>query len=621
MTYAIARALRTVSLFLLATACACTDEATAWHVANSGFAPLTDVAWGAQFVAVGPRGTVQSSPDGMSWVPRAQGLVSANLSRVVWSGSQFLVAGDLGTVLSSQDGNNWTASTVQPASNVRSLIWSATQKLFIMALANNQIVTSPDGLSWTVRATDSTSSLAGVSCTDKLCIAVGTSGYLPQYRNARSALAPFTGHHETPAAQPTTGWVATSIDGITWQAASSPSPLIPLGGGFSDVTASPKQIAAIEVSPVKPSLVSSADGNTWTNNALSLSENRIQWTGTQFIVSGSNGGVMTSPDGIGWTSCQSEPGLSIVGFAQAGAQNFFVAIVEGGNYAGLFSVAQLTENCGTWTSRGLGYSFTNVAWVGAEYVALGAFGRLMTSPDGKVWTAQNSGTSANLFSAAASDDTLIAVGGKDYGDVLTSSTIISSSDGKTWNRVAGTTMPMGSLYSVAWSGQNFVAVGPSGIATSFDGKSWLGQSAPAGLLAVTWSGHIFAAVGINGNAAASFDGITWASAKTGSDADLTGIASSGSIFVAVGTGGIIVESSDGVHWSTRGSGTQNDLSNVTWTGGQFIAVGSGGVILMSPDGRTWKLTSSGTTLDLTGVGAGPTDAVAVGLYGVSVRGQ
>ena len=59
-----------------------------------------------------------------------------------------------------------------------------------------------------------------------------------------------------------------------------------------------------------------------------------------------------------------------------------------------------------------------VAWSGSQFVAVGTQGTILTSPDGRVWTAQQSGTAKNLWSVAWSGSQLVVVGRG--GTILTS---------------------------------------------------------------------------------------------------------------------------------------------------------------------------------------------------------
>jgi len=139
------------------------------------------------------------------------------------------------------------------------------------------------------------------------------------------------------------------------------------------------------------------------------------------------------------------------------------------------------------------------------------------------------------------------------------------------------------------------------------------------LWGVAWSGTQFVAVGDNGIILTSTDGITWTSRTSGTTQHLFGgVAWSGTQFVAVGISGIILTSPDGIVWTTRTSGTGLPLDGVNWSGTQFVAVGGGGadgIILTSPDGITWTRQASGTTNRLFGVVWSGTQSVIVGANG------
>ncbi len=63
------------------------------------------MTWGGnQFVAVGEGGAILTSPDGVTWTPRA----SYSLDGVTWGGDQFVAVGLEGTILTSPDGVTWT---------------------------------------------------------------------------------------------------------------------------------------------------------------------------------------------------------------------------------------------------------------------------------------------------------------------------------------------------------------------------------------------------------------------------------------------------------------------------------------------------------------------------------
>jgi len=99
--------------------------------------------------------------------------------------------------------------------------------------------------------------------------------------------------------------------------------------------------------------------------------NGVAWSGTQFVAVGISGIILTSPNGIAWTTRTSGTGLPLDG----------------------------------------------VNWSGTQFVAVGAGGIILTSPDGITWTPQASGTTNRLFGVVWSGTQSVIVGAN--GTILT----------------------------------------------------------------------------------------------------------------------------------------------------------------------------------------------------------
>ena len=246
------------------------------------------------------------------------------------------------------------------------------------------------------------------------------------------------------------------------------------------------------------------------------------------------GGVMTSPEGIGWT------------LRTSAADNYWTAIAWNGRV--FAAVAQsgtgnrvMTSPDGiTWTIRtsAADNSWTGIAWNGTVFAAVAASGtgnRVMTSPDGITWTIRTS--------AADNDWTAIA-----------------------WN---------GTVFAaVAWTGTG------NRVMTSPDGITWTIRTTPADNIwtAIAWNGTVFAAVAINGTGnrvMTSPDGITWTIRTSAADNNWQAIAWNGTVFVAVatsGTGNRVMTSPDGITWTSRTSAADNDWTAIAWNGTVFAAV-------------------------------------------------
>ena len=104
------------------------------------------------------------------------------------------------------------------------------------------------------------------------------------------------------------------------------------------------------------------------------------------------------------------------GVAWSGSQ--FVIV----GYTDEFKAIILTSPDGrTWTAQNSGTSdlfAPNVAWLDTQFVIVGDNGAILTSPDGRTWTAQNSGTLNSLARVAWSGTRFVVV--CDYGTILTS---------------------------------------------------------------------------------------------------------------------------------------------------------------------------------------------------------
>ncbi|MEW6157794.1 MAG: hypothetical protein AB1813_10200 [Verrucomicrobiota bacterium] len=116
--------------------------------------------------------------------------------------------------------------------------------------------------------------------------------------------------------------------------------------------------------------------------------------------------------------------------------------------------------------------------------------------------------------------------------------ILSSPDGRNWiHEDSGTTA---SLRSVVFGQRLFVAVGNLGtILTSPNGQRWTlrGSKDYPCLASVVHAKGLFVAVGENGGIFTSPDGVKWSRRESGTSARLRSVGFGAKRFIAVGTGG------------------------------------------------------------------------------------
>jgi photosystem II stability/assembly factor-like uncharacterized protein len=267
--------------------------------------------------------------------------------------------------------------------------------------------------------------------------------------------------------------------------------------------------------------------------------------------------------------------------------------------------------------------FYGMTYGNETFVTVGAFGTILTSPDGVGWTLQKSRYTSHLYGAGFADNTFVAVGAD--GIILT-----SSDNGVTWTL---RNFPEGypgfkELYSVAYGNGKFVVVGADGIilTSSDNGVTWVDPFWPFWSPTANWlfgaayGNGTFVSVGAYGTVLTSSDAISWYPETSGTSRHLMSVAYGNDTFVAVGESGTILSSIDGMNWSPQTSGITDWLRGIAYANGYFVAVGDAGTILTSPDGINWAppLDSFDNSYDLEGVAYDTNQGAfaAVGGYGI-----
>jgi sugar lactone lactonase YvrE len=318
---------------------------------------------------------------------------------VTWTGTQFVTVSASGSIFTSPTGATWTARTSGSSNALRAVASSPTK--LVAVGANGTILTSANaGVSWTAQSSGTKANLMSVLWSGTQFIAVGYSGS-------------------------TAGVILTSPNGSTWTARGASSNLPPLLGvawsGKLFVAAGAFGTGANEG---HAALFSSPDGVTWTPSA-SISATytlntvkAVTWSGTQFVAVGANDDgdyatVLYSTDGKNWK----------------GASSFIMASYHTNNLNG-------------------------VAWSPTKklYVAVGAKGEILTSPDANTWTQRTSNTTSALSAVVWTGTEFLAIG--------QANTTLVSTDGVTWT-LQNTIPGEGQLLRYSSAGSS-VVIGPLG---------------------------------------------------------------------------------------------------------------------------------------------------------------
>ena len=259
---------------------------------------------GGLFVATGDN-AVMTSPDGVTWTARTSA-ANDEWWDVTYGGGTWVAVGYGGRVMSSSNGFDWTQRSA-PSNDYYSVTYG--NGLFVAVSeggGTSQIITSPDGTTWTSRTSPNSLRWHAVAYGNGLFVAVARTG-------------------------DGTNQVMTSPDGFTWTARTSAAGGDWRGVGYGNGLWVATKYSANEV-------MTSPDGITWT--ARSIPGSGQSWTTVIYgnnmwvaVAEGGNSGaerVMTSPDGITWTMQQSaDDSKRWFGLAYGGGKLVAVALGSG----------------------------------------------------------------------------------------------------------------------------------------------------------------------------------------------------------------------------------------------------------------------------------------------------
>jgi hypothetical protein len=281
--------------------------------------------------------------------------------------------------------------------------------------------------------------------------------------------------------------------------------------------------------------------------------------------------------------------------------------------ASLFSVSVVSQAAAdpiTWRSTAVPESnnWTSVTYGGGLFVAVsdgegdgsGVRPSVMTSTNGTAWTpipsAPKDAWKSVTYGTVDGEGRFVAVSYAGTNRVMT------SPDGIIWSPQVA---PLNAWSSVTYGNDLFVAVGISAgadvVMTSPDGIIWSPQEAPENAWnSVTYGNGRFVAVGNKDNEGStaimtSPNGINWTVPTTeATDSDWTSVTYGNGRFVAVaynGTTNRVMTSINGTAWTSR-SAPLNAWFSVTYGTGLFVAVSAIGLampaaVMTSPDGINW----------------------------------
>lgn len=214
-----------------------------------------------------------SAPNLNSWT--TQSAPPAVYKHAIWvSTLGYFVAVGNGAGATSVDGITWTARTM-PAGQHHRVAWSSTLGLLAASNDSGTISTSPDGITWTTRSPAEANQWYGICWSSTLGMFCAVA---------------YNGTHQ----------VATSTNGTTWSLATAAAVQ---NWGAVVWADGPNVFAAVATTGAGTSVMTSADGVTWTGRTGYYSMVDVAWNGSLLVaVGGSPDRIATSPDGVTWTT-------------------------------------------------------------------------------------------------------------------------------------------------------------------------------------------------------------------------------------------------------------------------------------------------------------------------------
>jgi hypothetical protein len=242
---------------------------------------------------------------------------------------------------------------------------------------------------------------------------------------------------------------------------------------------------AVGKSTTTSNILWSSNGQSWNNTSGGFpaagAGYGIAWNGSIWVAVGgssiTDGKILWSSNGQTWNTTSG--GFTSIGYGIAWNGSIWVAVGSGGSVA---ANIKWSLDGKTWfnTSGGFTTAGYAIAWNGSIWVAVGlGASSVLWSSDGKAW---NAGSGVifpfNGNGVAWNGSRWVAVG--NYG--AASGTIVTSIDGKVWSAATGgfTGGVSAGGNGVAWNGSMWIAVGYLGSSTytSLDGLSWTASTDP-----------------------------------------------------------------------------------------------------------------------------------------------
>lgn len=219
----------------------------------------------------------------LPWTVR-QHSVFGNLNSVVWGNLEYVAVGDNGTIVSSPNGIDWTVLGSGTTTNLSGIATDGVST-YVAVGDNGIVLVSMNGINWGVGNSGLLTQLLSVTWSPDLSlfVAVGADGIIISSPDGLNWTTRTSG-------------VSTQLNVVAW------IPTVWTVGGW-DTPIPPWSESYLIAAGENGVLLTSPDGITWTArvSGLTTAINAVTWDGYGALAAGDDGYFIASNDGITWT--------------------------------------------------------------------------------------------------------------------------------------------------------------------------------------------------------------------------------------------------------------------------------------------------------------------------------
>lgn len=450
-----------------------TDGGITWSRADLGVNyTFTGVAATAsQFVIVGNGGAVFNSPDGLIWTERNSS-TQRNFNDVTLAGTRLVAVGDDLTVATSADnGNTWSSYQVSGGAGVpfTTVIGDGTSTVMATDanIARSSNPTLPSAIGFLGTPNTQSRLLCGVrGSTGWVLAGLGSTIVTSTDTNTWTLRHPTSASNYFSVARTSSNFLAAGFpgdkfmrsgDGLTWAAVNT-------GVAATDALtclawSGTRLVAGTGTGKIYSSTAADGTGLTLRTSGTTQRLYSCTWTGSQFLMGGSGGTILSSADGTTWASRTSGTTADLLGSASSGSVHVLCGAVAG-QFSGTGVILTSTNGI-SWTQTATipNYPVLGAGWNGSGFTVVGYQGIILTSPDGQNWTERqielrDDGTAFN------SNLTGVTWAGSNWIATTAQGGVVLSRDGIIWKPqpVAGGTF----VNTITFGASRAVMVGAAG---------------------------------------------------------------------------------------------------------------------------------------------------------------